>query len=813
MNRYLLPLVVNNRRAIVLPLDTHPNSPTAYIVESDLHAGKVPILTISKDKVLQTLIPHTNDVALQLLDFFFEYENNQLLIKLQQRVANNTAKKEDDWRTASRVPGKSPITTSPQIQFTFTTGIDILINEIENDIWVYANYSEGACKQLINNNLLKIEFEFQEKYKGLMHIALSNPESILALGFDFGSESSQIRHKRFKKIGEDLFENYEDPNVFQILANYKKEYETPAAYYQSEKDTPFLKSIFFVEKELDSQIGLIEDESFLPNPNNLATIKKTQLADAVFFRTWLQLPNLKLSHKYGNDLQSFQLSINNGISKRICTLDQIKGQLYSTVLKDILEAYLCAYVNTNKPHDLRIHLLVPNIYDYQDLARTKDAIKKIINNLNKTVLQNAIRHYELVTLSESDASYMGFFNTGKRIAQPNHYYVIIDCGKGTTDFSVVQTEQHAASFRNIYRDGFAGAGNLLTYACFEAFSYYLIKVSSNKTIAKQYLNNLFNNLQGGQKELFYQEIERYKRNYNSQLSQLQIEQDLNNIKSGNIGFENLFEDANVAFETLLSLMQQIQFIFDWNNYISSAIQFINTQINNGLTDILSTLQTKGVPCGGVLLSGRGFLFESLKTATIATLEQMGLPQVIINTPETAKAYKSVCMQGVFKHNYIFNSDIMCMPVELLPQQKTANIPDASASAHLKGLFKGKLNIVNYFFKHDFKFNERANSMQVHAQDLNSARFIIGNTFYQVKNTSIANHGYLLLQFDNNRFVLRSLDKNGMLLDTSPLVMDTVNTYNFSSHIFASLFPVVLQPDQMDFLNQNYLDTHSFLPNI
>jgi hypothetical protein len=813
MNRYLLPMVVNNRRAIVLPLDTNTNLPTAYIVESDLHAGKVPILTINKDKVLQTLIPNTIDVALQQLEFNFEYNSNHLMIKLQQKVGNHSLKKEDDWRSASRIKGKTSITIRPQIEYTFTTGIEILINEIENDIWIYANFSEVACKQLINNNLLKIDFEFQEIYKGLLHIALSNPESILALGFDFGSESSQIRHKRFKKIGEDLFENFEDPNVFQILANYKKEFETPAAYYQSEKETPFLKSIFFVEKELDSKIGLIEDEAFLPNPNNLATIKKTQLADAVFFRSWLQLPNLKLSHKYGNDLQSFQLSTNDGISRRNITLDQIKGQLYSTVLKDILEAYLCAYVNTHKQHDLRLHLLVPNIYDYQDLVRTKDAIKKIIENLNRTILQNAIRNYELVTLSESDASYMGFFNTGKRIAQPNHYYVIIDCGKGTTDFSVVQTEQHAASFRNIYRDGFAGAGNLITYACFEAFSYYLIKVSSKKVIAKQYLNHLFNNLQGGQKESFYQEIERYKRNFNNNLSQLQIEQDLKNIKSGNIGFENLFEDANVAFETLLSLMQQVQFIFDWNSYISSAIQIINTQITNGLADILNTLQSKGMPCGGVLLSGRGFLFEPLKSATITTLEQIGLPQSIINTPDTAKAYKSVCMQGVFKHNYIFNSDIMCMPVELLPQHHTASIPDASASAHLKGFLKGKLNLVNYFFKQDFKFNERENSMQVQAQDLNSARFIIGNTFYQVKNTSIANHGYLSLQFDNNRFVLRSLDKNGMLLDTSPLVMDTVNTYNFSQHIFASLFPIVLQTDQMDFLNQNYLDTHSFLPNL
>ncbi len=803
MNRYLLPITINNRRAVIMPLG-NGNTSSNYIVASDTFAGKVQILRVDKTKQLQTLILNTSDIILNKLNFTVTYLNNTLNIHL-----NNSAKEEDvthivNWRKQAQ----TKVTENNLNAILLDNGLTLLVQNDNAALTIYVQFTQEQCINNLANNCLPIKINYNNSIANFA-IDFATTASYIHFGLDFGSESSQIRHKQYNKVGQEVFEQLEDPSLFQTLADYKKANGKPEEFYQYEKDTPFLKSIFFVNKTLETADKNLEEEFFLPKQENIITIKKTQETDALFFNEWLPVPNLKLCHKHGNDLHAFNLNVNKPFGKTTVTLDKVKTQLYGSVLKDLLLSYLSSLLYPNKVYDIRLNLLVPNIYDYQDLAKTKHAIQEIIDYANKEIFNNAIRSFELVTLSESDASYMGYFNTANNIAKPNAYYIIIDCGKGTTDYSIVKTESEAQNFKNVYRDGFAGAGNLLTYACFEAFCFYVVKNSNNPQQAKQYFEQLFLKLQGGQKQLFYEHIERYKKNYNFQASENDVVQVFNQAVTGSINFKNLFDDTAVSFETLISLMQQINTVYNWNNYISDATIYITQTVANGLADVMQNLNAKQITCGGVLLSGRGFLCSYLQEATINKLAEMGIGAHLIHQPKNAKDYKSICMQGIFKQNYIFNSDIMCMPIQLdIKHTKTEN---NTTPSFLNALLKGKINIIDLLVKQDFSFNEQENTLKITTNNLNELRFIIGNAFYQIADLYLPNVGNLQLQFDNNRFLVRSIDNSNKLIGTSPLILDTVVTENFSKNIYASLFPMVLDITQMHFLNTTYLNKSLFYP--
>jgi hypothetical protein len=85
--------------------------------------------------------------------------------------------------------------------------------------------------------------------------------------------------------------------------------------------------------------------------------------------------------------------------------------------------------------------LVPNIYTNEDVLESKKIIDEIFEDYNLQ-RKNFILGYEIDCLSESDASFLGCQN--EITINGSDYFVVIDCGKGTTDFSVLELEQNAA---------------------------------------------------------------------------------------------------------------------------------------------------------------------------------------------------------------------------------------------------------------------------------------------------------------------------------------------------------------------------------
>lgn len=807
MGTYLLPLTINNRRLYSLPLhtDSHRTGIEDFVIELKPHSPKLPLISIDKNKLLQTLHLGKCDILLSSLKPCVEVIGEKIHLILENAVLQKqTLNMDDDTMTDTRFKTAKPAASGTKvmindIQLSHLEGLEIGFDENDKsyDLFLRNPFSE---REDLENNKLEFEISFRNEaatYKSVLTLYIASQSAFFQFGFDFGSEASQIRQRRYVRRGPRFSDEIEDPSLFNIVRDYKDDSNDRSdAFFQYEEDTGFLKSIFFAKKVLASQLAV--NDYLLEDPEGLLILKKKQEADRIFYQEWTQLPNLKIAHKYGDELGEFEfIVISNKAETK--TLHDLKEKLYASILHEILESYLQRSVSSSKKCDLRITMLIPNIYDTEDICNSKSIVRQIVDDINAKKLNNAVRGCEIITLSESDAAFMGYYNSAvTKFAERNSYYIIIDCGKGTTDFSVVLTDDEIYEYKNIYRNGFAGAGNCITYAFFESFFYYIVSITSKKEKAIDFLRKFFQEVVGGQKELLFAILEKYKLNYNPLKSQREIEAEFKSLSSGDISFENLFEDDNANPERILELMSKCSTCFDWNGYISSTVNEITELIKANLSPIIKSLNNKQINCGGILLTGRGILFPLLYKQVRNAFETLDIQTDKIHHPHNSKDYKTVCLQGVFKDSYVYNPDIMCMPIEFEQEKEEINqTPKKKTfSERMSGMLK-------FFLESDIAYNQEINSLKVSQNEIARLRFIIGNYFYEPSNYRLHNSRKMELIFDGHRFILRSFDRENTLQDYCELKKDSRLNTDDNHHVIASLFPSIIHTNKIDFLKQKF----------
>ena len=93
--------------------------------------------------------------------------------------------------------------------------------------------------------------------------------------------------------------------------------------------------------------------------------------------------------------------------------------------------------------------------------------------------------------------------------------LVIDCGKGTTDISIVMADDNE-NYSSFFRTGFAGAGNVLAYGFAEDFLTLVLRAipGSNEISVKDFISRhiLDQNLTVDVLN-FIQLIENYKKKY------------------------------------------------------------------------------------------------------------------------------------------------------------------------------------------------------------------------------------------------------------------------------------------------------------
>ena len=209
-------------------------------------------------------------------------------------------------------------------------------------------------------------------------------------------------------------------------------------------------------------------------------VAATQLA---FRENYEIIPNLKLGIE-----RSLQLILDTHTEDY--SIRSHKKELISAILLRMLRLMISTKPDFQKG-GIIVTLLVPNIYTQHDVFEMLGELRKNTQNLLSSLhIQPDQLHIEYETISESDAAFMGYQQTssGKTLGN-GEMALVIDCGKGTTDISMVMADDNE-NYSSFFRTGFAGAGNVLSYGFVEDFLTLVLKAipGSNEISVKDFIS-------------------------------------------------------------------------------------------------------------------------------------------------------------------------------------------------------------------------------------------------------------------------------------------------------------------------------------
>ncbi len=248
------------------------------------------------------------------------------------------------------------------------------------------------------------------------------------------------------------------------------------AFLQYDSSDPNLfKSCFFLKKKFT--INEFNELRDIIEPTNSGILRMLCKEDEVnvLRESYLNVVNVKISGFGGVSVP--MVSVDEDIVPM--TEDDI---VYRACLNTFLYQAL-KYVDAKnrrkrdgqKMHLLSLRMLMPNVYDHRKTYSTLQAAEAYIKNVIEARKFPSILAVELSAVSESDASLIGLIQATNTQSHPyqDGNYLILDAGKGTLDFSVIEYEK--GKFSNRYRSGIIGSGNAITYAYVLAFVREFLK--------------------------------------------------------------------------------------------------------------------------------------------------------------------------------------------------------------------------------------------------------------------------------------------------------------------------------------------------
>lgn len=287
---------------------------------------------------------------------------------------------------------------------------------------------------------------------------------------DFGSEASQmlIRHNADGAgvVPQQLFSN--------ILRHYWKSKigGQRRVYDQQDDNQELFRSIFFKKEN-----ATMDDDFELEAPNckdsfvGFITKRNSNSGE--------RIPNVKISFLTGQKLEGTDRTrLHVGIIMRFLH-EAIKriGEMQKEAKRSI-DLYTA----------VRFTVLLPNVMPQPSVSSLILKLQELANN--KVFLDNFrdsvnIPYIQVNSCSESDASFLDRMN--KVGLREGDRCLTIDIGKGTTDFSITK-KINANKATSLFRSGFVGAGNALSYAIFDNCIEQMVGKSRKKDIIKKVLD-------------------------------------------------------------------------------------------------------------------------------------------------------------------------------------------------------------------------------------------------------------------------------------------------------------------------------------
>lgn len=560
---------------------------------------------------------------------------------------------------------------------------------------------------------MSVVFEYGA-YKSDLVIYYVPKENMYQAVIDFGSESSQVILTKGNKVNkDDVMDLFTEMKLGLDRCSKDSSYsvEEDEKFMQYDSDSKkFYRSVFLAKR---SEFDRDELRPHLPlEDNEVCKILSYRKDREKYLKSqdgapapYMILPNAKLTSFGGVDLPYIDGQRVHEFHDRYFYRAAINS-FVSLVMDKVNSFRVCT--STPAPRFISFKILMPNVYPQQTVSRNlNDLFEDITRMLQQDQKYANICGFDLMSISESDASFIGYVNLqGNSIKMEDGYYLIVDAGKGTMDFSIIKYSMNEGLYESIFRSGIIGAGNTITYAFLLSFLKEALRVKykaeENESEEEAIRSYIYNNILKG--DLAYQHklvslVEQYKKNYQD-----------NRLKGQSLPKVDITDKKKLSKEPLDKLeewMQTVDYKID--------ISYVNGAIEDIVNKVMRKFPRK-LPANAkfdlkkVLFTGRSFLFSPLKKAVSDALlnkykglEEMSFQEVDdLNLPTVMKM---VCLFPFLSGNY--NGRLVGVPFvcdntetaknEALPKQETKKwFPFSAKFANGKKLKESIQNLESHF---------------------------------------------------------------------------------------------------------------------
>lgn len=343
-----------------------------------------------------------------------------------------------------------------------TVTADLTVMDASRPVSIVLEYE---CDGKIYEDSFRLYFCTDERKNGV------------AVALDFGSEASQAR---FSKVDGNmpLVEGFE-----RMLGLQGGSAGKGSEYWQGKPADDLFKSVFWVRHNPRQVTNYgdrpmkVADAPFI-SPLMSATEESSVYADMEL------LPNLKLVElsqgggyiAYG--LKPIVFPDGSDIDFQQANLaDQgMRESVLRIILGNFLHAILAEVDRSSKEKYLRLVVMAPNVYYQNKVFAMMQGLYLDFDLIKKRGLYPMCKGLEVQVVSESDAAFIGarICRRNSIVNASDGFFLNIDSGKGTTDFSILKQQKNFSKFTSLYRDGMPAAGNVITYAFYEALHDFMM---------------------------------------------------------------------------------------------------------------------------------------------------------------------------------------------------------------------------------------------------------------------------------------------------------------------------------------------------
>lgn len=818
---YTIHTTIQNRRQWICELKAESqNGESAEFVTEFDKTNLFNLFSISPLEHLTTFIEETCDIPFQNWQVAFSEQNDTIHIDLDDKSIQQNENKSPAPKQTKSFFDSIGDTENPEErtlnEHKFQLKREFSLNSKQitftcshNDKGIYIDAKVNKLNEILFDlNLFYIQITYKS-YSCKIKLNICHPKQFLGVALDFGSEASQLAVSTYQNnllnpqmpINEDLFDTVKHLMQSKNIGIS----DTQVEYYQEEKGTKFFKSVFFVKSNLGSVDSAFNSENFLRNSDENLKILVDKSSGKLLTQPenkHFQLPNVKIIHGHHDLLDDIKFKITRNNYSASISLNNILDKVHNSVLMYLLESYILKdYAINELARYVRLTLLVPNIYDSDSVLSIQKRIREILSNFQLKNVGN-ILGFEVVTISESDAAMVGYMSKPDNTIKPNKQYIIIDAGKGTTDFSVVKTGQEDIfKIIPIYRNGFAGAGNLITNALFETFIHFIrSQNNANPNILSIIKNKLLDPLQQdvAVRNDFFDELERLKKGFTTNLSVInQWEQaSSSSIKLKDIG------QSGVDINTIVNILSQIDAVADFYQYVELALETISEKVVASLEILKKSMPE--IDYEGVILTGRGFLFKPLQQKLMdkinARLSIDSNNIFILKNNEL----KDVCIKGVFNRSMQLNSEVIGYPIQKIKSNTNTHTTPKKENAKPKpSIYDRVRNLLGSIEGEEITY-VFSQSHALKANQLRNSTFQIGAKSYSIPNdehfySSLQSNSEIKIEFTHEGYILRHLI-HGKLIRICTLQHTFELANADKAIIIPSLFPNYINADFLESMN-------------